>query len=1107
SSDELLRALIQKTTTELKHNETLLELQELRTKNEQLKQETREAVWKLKDLELKTKMVSEEKNKVERQWKLALDQAGQNTQRCLGENFNSFSQDRNNQYSTASSLRYAPPRATPVPKGMEKEPKSGMEKARAYVSLTKEIVESEGEEDDTGSKLNLLEGYWTSTPRAEARIKQGNENESLLEQILLAQAVPEPKPFSASERSISLETFKHTFAMKYRTLPVYDQLMLLESKFLEGKALQVFKGIPAREKTSVEKTFRALAERLRVSIQDESRMAKTRFERLRMRQGQTIEEFCLELDAIAEKAFGRNSPEEISSTKTAKLLVAMGELSDDYQLRSLMEWQLREIPEANQYDECRKFATVLEKGKLEMQKSRDKGKPNNQQAKQPSVLVQKLPSFRQNFMTEVPKRHETQSPNPIGLGETRVSFPTCYECGQIGCHLAACSKALSVNCFHYRAPVEQTQGQTLSVENLEKKKASASRGTGDTRVEIGKIGNTLVEFLIDSGSTISLISKATWNKLVKENGKEWQHQIPKTVPEINRVVAANNTNIELLLEAKIETIMTTRTREIIYHIADVQRDNVILGTNAFCDMGITMNIGGNVRDISLTKTVRMKPGESKTVEVQVEGLVLDEKKHCLVTPTTHFLSTTMCHMDEKGKSWLNLCNCENTPIILKKGAKVATGELKESNVSTEVGKVDEVVEMCIEAGASDIDDKGVLCSSGSIDGQLTQVQSMEGEVEEVLEMWIEAGDSDIDDKGNTEIEKVITEKTRDQALWKQVERDKPIVAGDIRKLITKHKAVLAISNYELGQTNLTKYAIAVPILDKNAQTVEKTLTERCALEEWRVPDTLPKGKEKEFEICQFQQPSEMLHIKQVPTRGDDSRKNDRDSKNPIIMEGEDAAGIVFSNFDKNAKVLTQKLLKSQRFAKNHAERGFEGNICWYVKKGKEKTRKFPIVGKRVPVQSTTTSPTALQRFNLILRQNLYLVEGHAMVRHMALLQPLIVSHPVTKELYKALTRGPSIILTLKNTNLMREFEELYFMHLNDSVGAYVFDDTRTLFILLPGIIMEPSQLDVFVRRNIAFEVEKIPWWIHKLLNTFVGIENRFTNKTNCFKPLIVMCSY
>uniref|UniRef100_A0A8R1HQT3 DDE_3 domain-containing protein n=2 Tax=Caenorhabditis japonica TaxID=281687 RepID=A0A8R1HQT3_CAEJA len=188
------------------------------------------------------------------------------------------------------------------------------------------------------------------------------------------------------------------------------------------------------------------------------------------------------------------------------------------------------------------------------------------------------------------------------------------------------------------------------------------------------------------------------------------------------------------------------------------------------------------------------------------------------------------------------------------------------------------------------------------------------------------------------------------------------------------------------------------------------------------------------------------------------------------------ASTVCPDLDKNAKVLTQKLLKAQRFAKNHAERVWEGNKCWYVKKGKEKTRKFPIMGKRVPVQSTTTSPTALHRSNMILMQNLYLVENLAAVRLFALPPPLFVSHPVTEELCKALARCSSILSTLKNTKLMRDFEVIYFMILNDSVGVDVFDDTKNM---IPGMEAMPFRLDAFIKRNIAFKVEKIPWWIHR----------------------------
>uniref|UniRef100_A0A8R1IDJ2 Uncharacterized protein n=1 Tax=Caenorhabditis japonica TaxID=281687 RepID=A0A8R1IDJ2_CAEJA len=91
----------------------------------------------------------------------------------------------------------------------------------------------------------------------------------------------------------------------------------------------------------------------------------------------------------------------------------------------------------------------------------------------------------------------------------------------------------------------------------------------------------------------------------------------------------------------------------------------------------------------LELTTKMVSKEKKEVERQFNlaldhagrnTMVLGEQKHCLVTPTTHFPSTTVCQLDEKGKARLQLCNCGNTPIILKKGAKVATRELKKSNV-------------------------------------------------------------------------------------------------------------------------------------------------------------------------------------------------------------------------------------------------------------------------------------------------------------------------------------------------------------------------------------------------------------------------------------------
>uniref|UniRef100_A0A8R1IB02 CCHC-type domain-containing protein n=1 Tax=Caenorhabditis japonica TaxID=281687 RepID=A0A8R1IB02_CAEJA len=145
---------------------------------------------------------------------------------------------------------------------------------------------------------------------------------------------------------------------------------------------------------------------------------------------------------------------------------------------------------------------------------------------------------------------------------------TCYGCGEKGHIAPKCPK---------RTDKLKEQAHGNAVNAVDKGKAKKSENSDEaettildvTQIQTGKIGSTEVKVLVDSGSTISLISKNIWQRLIRENGKEWEKSIPKKAPEIRTVVAANDTIIKLLFEAKIETIMATRTRKIVYHIADV----------------------------------------------------------------------------------------------------------------------------------------------------------------------------------------------------------------------------------------------------------------------------------------------------------------------------------------------------------------------------------------------------------------------------------------------------------------------------------------------------------------------------------------------------------
>uniref|UniRef100_A0A8R1EXE7 CCHC-type domain-containing protein n=1 Tax=Caenorhabditis japonica TaxID=281687 RepID=A0A8R1EXE7_CAEJA len=191
----------------------------------------------------------------------------------------------------------------------------------------------------------------------------------------------------------------------------------------------------------------------------------------------------------------------------------------------------------------------------------------------------------------------------------------CWECQEIGCHALTCSRAprsTSVTCYkcgeigHYSNKCSQEQlsssaqavnrpssgsvqevnrpvAKTPIVENL-------SEGLGPKTVEKGRIGGVEVEMVIDSGATISLIPKTLWHKMVKVNGKEWERKCALEEPDITSVFTASNQPMKLVHQVKLETSLKARTRDVVFYVVDVERESVILGTNAFEAMGISMSI-------------------------------------------------------------------------------------------------------------------------------------------------------------------------------------------------------------------------------------------------------------------------------------------------------------------------------------------------------------------------------------------------------------------------------------------------------------------------------------------------------------------------------------
>uniref|UniRef100_A0A8R1E486 RNA-directed DNA polymerase n=1 Tax=Caenorhabditis japonica TaxID=281687 RepID=A0A8R1E486_CAEJA len=200
----------------------------------------------------------------------------------------------------------------------------------------------------------------------------------------------------------------------------------------------------------------------------------------------------------------------------------------------------------------------------------------------------------------------------------------------------------------------------------------------------------------------------------------------------------------------------------------------------------------------------------------------------------------------------------------------------------------------------------------------------------------------------------------------------------------------------------TKYGIAVPIPDKKAETVFKAFAERWAVGEGRIPHTLLTDQGKEFANGLFEQFNTMLKIKHVMTKGYNSRANGaverfnktimhivkkkvalpikwddqlpyavyaynsiahrttgdtpyflmtgRDPQGPLIMEGEDAGGMNYSDMEDYKCVLTHELLVAHKKAKEHARSEWKEYKRLFDSKHKVHSRKYPQPGSRVLVE-------------------------------------------------------------------------------------------------------------------------------------------------------------
>ncbi|CAO4376287.1 unnamed protein product [Caenorhabditis nigoni] len=601
---------------------------------------------------------------------------------------------------------------------------------------------------------------------------------AMMQQMHMQNQLPDPPKYTAEEKSASMDAFTKTFLMKYGGLSQKQQVVLLESNFLSGKALKVYKGLPEYDKQSFQTVMRRMADRLRVSKEDDSRRAKSKWEQLHKRDGQSIEDYCLAIDEHSKRAFMRMEPEELSSLKCQKLLIA---ITDNETMVCLIESKLSDTSEIDHYEVAREIAIRYERSIKERQKSKKKeeasekkdnnsslpnaqnqqnsnkmwsqkqnqsrnhqqqfNSPSNnycsnssnndyqftssnqyQQSSPVTSFVQQSSSSKQSSSDHqsTPVVSSNQYPPPMqpsqkedvsNQSQSFAEIPvnndySCRECNAIGCHAPTCSKAprnakFVPTCNRCRekghsanycpqqnvaipVPSETKDSNiamisTLDIDWSQTSLNEISANKSSVQYEQGRIAGVDVEILIDSGASLSVMSHALWKSIVAKKGKEWEKNVSIKTPSIQNAVAANGDPVNLLFQVILETSIRSKTRKIPIHVADISRNNVVLGYNNFQAMGIQLSVEMEPREIRTVYDIQLAPKSHRSVEVRVAG-IFETEKFCLVHPIIDQLATTVCQVNTKGKAFLMFSNRGKDVVFLEKGQLIAHGEMDKTEV-------------------------------------------------------------------------------------------------------------------------------------------------------------------------------------------------------------------------------------------------------------------------------------------------------------------------------------------------------------------------------------------------------------------------------------------
>ncbi|KAL6735871.1 hypothetical protein Aduo_006275 [Ancylostoma duodenale] len=244
------------------------------------------------------------------------------------------------------------------------------------------------------------------------RERSKREEEFTMKDFMLAATVPDVKPFFGRPTE-SFKRFLKSFLIKYpRTHWDDNRLVQLLESFLRKEALTIFETLPRRVKEgSFDELVRAMKERLDERGHIASVKALATLRTMRMKENQTVSEFCYALERVASQAYP-DEPREGVSLQMAEILYSqLSKWTGSYILAETIETSPRDRVYEQVKDAALRLERNLQRGETKFtQRRRQQGWDRKEESKrlESTARMNNTREFRDkplvNSQNEVPQK-------------------------------------------------------------------------------------------------------------------------------------------------------------------------------------------------------------------------------------------------------------------------------------------------------------------------------------------------------------------------------------------------------------------------------------------------------------------------------------------------------------------------------------------------------------------------------------------------------------------------------------------------------------------------------------------------------------------------------